>query len=343
MKIKLIIIYIIIVIILCVINYKLSSKDIDPSEKTNVIDQDNLNDINYSDGLNDSDNLDKINDTNDLNNNTNNLSADDPSARFNSIKSIIDSYVNKYNTNDNISVYYYNLSTGDKYSFNEDKLFIAASLKKLPLVMEVLDKISAGELSFTDKVTYLPKDYSDGTGILQSADDISTVSIDRLLQLCITESDNIAYNMLNRICGNTIIDYANNNICNNCLINDNGYLKTSAKSVYQILNRLYFSQDNSYAKIIDYMKHTQFNDSLNKYLPEEKVAHKIGSYYRYYHDAAIIYGDETYILVVMTKDLGTLTEGTDLAPNQEERYLVDWGSEAFESMAKLSQEIYKAK
>ena len=149
--------------------------------------------------------------------------------------------------------------------------------------------------------------------------------------------------MLNRICGNTIIDYANNNICNNCLINDNGYLKTSAKSVYQILNRLYFSQDNSYAKIIDYMKHTQFNDSLNKYLPEEKVAHKIGSYYRYYHDAAIIYGDETYILVVMTKDLGTLTEGTDLAPNQEERYLVDWGSEAFESMAKLSQEIYKAK
>ena len=248
MKIKLIIIYIIIVIILCVINYKLSSKDIDPSEKTNVINQDNLNDINYSDGLNDSDNLDKINDTNDLNN-TNNLSADD----------------------------------------------------------------------------------------------LSTVSIDRLLQLCITESDNIAYNMLNRICGNTIIDYANNNICSNCLIDDNGYLKTSAKSIYQILYRLYFSQDNSYAKIIDYMKHTQFNDSLNKYLPEGRGAHKIGSYYRYYHDASIIYGDETYILVVMTKDLGILTESTDLTPDQEERYLVDWGSEAFESMAQLSQEIYKAK
>ena len=51
------------------------------------------------------------------------------------------------------------------------------------------------------------------------------------------------------------------------------------------------------------MKNTIFHDRLDKYLPYEIVAHKIGSYNEYTHDTGIVYSERPYSLSVYTKSI----------------------------------------
>ena len=87
------------------------------------------------------------------------------------------------------------------------------------------------------------------------------------------------------------------------------------------LKRLYDNPDNNplYDTIIEHMKNTIFHDRLDKYLPYEVVAHKIGSYNEYTHDTGIVYSERPYSLSVYTKSIDT------------------------EPMAKLSRAIYDLK
>ncbi|MNI82273.1 hypothetical protein D3C73_1389670 [compost metagenome] len=56
------------------------------------------------------------------------------------------------------------------------------------------------------------------------------------------------------------------------------------------------------------MKNTEFHDRIDKYLPYDIVAHKIGSYDSYINDVGIIFADKPYILVIYTNELTDATE-----------------------------------
>ena len=79
----------------------------------------------------------------------------------------------------------------------------------------------------------------------------------------------------------------------------------TAKQQGIILRRLYDNPDNNplYNIIIEHMKNTIFHDRLDKYLPYEIVAHKIGSYNEYTHDTGIVYSERPYSLSVYTKSI----------------------------------------
>ena len=219
----------------------------------------------------------------------------------NSLDEIIKSInENTQGLNDNIAVYYYNFNTKETYSINEDTYFVAASLKKLPQIMQVLDKVQKGDFSLTTQIEYIDYlDYSDGTGILQFEDNIGSRSIEELIKLSIIESDNISYNMLNRICNNTLKEYIQS-IVNDYDSIDEEYVKLTAEQNFQILYRLYTNPGNNpyYSNVIQLMKETAFHHSLDKNIPYEKVAHKISSYYRYYHDTGIIFSEETGLMSI---------------------------------------------
>lgn len=256
-----------------------------------------------------------------------------------SIKTSIEELVRNYK--DRVAVYYYNLNTNEEYSLNKDMQFVAASLKKIPLAMQIGDKLNSGEISLLDTVAYnYDLDFQGGTGILQNEENIGERTIEELLTLSITYSDNIAYNMLNRLCNNTLIDYINTIVSEKVEVEP--YVKFSATQSFEILYKLYSNKDVNpyYSQIIELMKSTDFKEMTDKYLPEGTVAHKIGSYYRYYHDAAIISGKDPYILVVLTKDVGILNEALEFSTDEEERNLIDWGEEAWELIARISKEIY---
>ena len=262
------------------------------------------------------------------------------SSKLDTIIESLDNVIGDYK--DNIALYYYNFDSKEEYSINEDVYHVTASLKKIPLAMQVLDKVQAGEITLDTEIEYLPSDFADGTGILQFEEYIGKRTIKDLLELSMIESDNIAFNMMNRLCDYTLIDYVNTILGENSMIIENDMTKLTAKHNFQILHRLYTNPTENpyYHLIIDYLKNTAFNDSMNKYIPKDKVSHKIGSYFRSYHDSGIIFAKETFLLVVLTKDIGELTNDPSFIADEEERYLVDWGKGAFELIANISKCIY---
>ncbi|MGL5574838.1 MAG: serine hydrolase [Sarcina sp.] len=239
---------------------------------------------------------------------------------------------------DNIGFYYYNLESDAEYSLNPDKEFRAASTIKLPQAMLVMDDVHNGKLSFNTMMQYDKKsDYEGGTGSLQYRKNLSNISIGEAVKLSITVSDNIAYRMLKRNISMPVKEY----IESTTGIKTMGDNQLTARQAMELLKRLYKNPDNNphYDTLIGYLKNTVFNDSFDKYVPDENVAHKIGSYYRYYHDIGIVYSDADYILVIYTKDVGELPKGASL--EKDNILLTDVGALAEEKQAKISKRIYE--
>lgn len=240
---------------------------------------------------------------------------------------------------DNISIYYKNLDTEEEYLLNPDRYYIAASTTKVPLCMMILDQVFEGALNLEDEIYYEEEDDEDGSGVLYYLEEVTNVTIGEAVRLSIVESDNVAKNMLRRISEISITDYLINITGDESIPYEN-YI--TARQLYMVLDRLYENPNNNpyYELLINYMTKTVFHDRLDKYIPHDIVAHKIGDYYRYYHDCGIIYGKDDYIIVVLTKDIGNLSDESYNEGTEDERYLLDWGSQAYEIIGNISKEIY---
>ena len=68
-----------------------------------------------------------------------------------------------------------------------------------------------------------------------------------------------------------------------------------------LLKNKYNQLISSYRQYIDKEKINELN--ISKYIPQEIVAHKIGSNESYIHDVGIIFSDSPYILVIYTNGL----------------------------------------
>lgn len=233
----------------------------------------------------------------------------------------------------NIAIYYCKLDGSKEYYFNNDKRFIAASLTKVPQAMEVIDKVNKGEINLYDVIEYCEEDYEEGTGILKYNEEIGGVTVREALELSLRYSDNIANNMLNRVCGYDINEYISRLTGEDITVGN----LTTAREQGEIYYKLYL--DDKYSLIIDLLKESCCHDRIDKYLEREIIAHKFCNYYRYFHDGGIIYEKNPYILVVLTKDIGKLSENLEGVECGEEIPLIDGGEEAKELIAKISKAI----
>ena len=279
-----------------------------------------------------------VNDNEEESKETSNEVVEEKKDLLTSIDEVVEDVVGGYR--DNISIYFKNLNTDEEYILNEDTYYVAASTTKVPLAMLILDKVNSGMLSLDDTISYIETDYEEGTGSLAYLETIPDITIDEALYLSIVESDNIAKNMLTRISRSSVTDYTRS-ITGYSDIPYGNYI--TARQFGIILEKLYKNPDNDpyYEKLLNYMTRTIFHSGLDKYLDYSKVAHKIGTYYRYYHDVGIVYGEDPYILVVMTKDIGELGGNLD-SDSDDEVYLLDGGNKAFDIIAELSKGIYDA-
>ena len=234
--------------------------------------------------------------------------------------------INNYLGNDksSTSFMYYNLVTKETISFNEDLYMDAASLYKVGLGIVVYNMINNDEIRLEDLVYYSPWQYQGGTGILQYDLTFGALPVSTLVEYSIKYSDNIAATMLYSYIGGWSnfkfrlfeilgIDYGDyNNV-------------TSARIELEVLKYIYENRNNpNYNTLIEYLKNTEFHDRLDKYLPKDIVAHKIGSNEGYTHDIGIIFTEDPYIIIMMTDNVYNSPD--KIADISKEMYLYNIGN-----------------
>lgn len=214
------------------------------------------------------------------------------------------------------SVYFRDLQNGPILSINGQENFIPASLLKIPLMILFYKKAEDNpallqkKVKIQDDIESLPQNI-----IPKRKVEIGKIySIDELIELLITQSDNLAWKAL-------LIhlrqDYSEEDFVET--LSDLGIVDPRKRSDQQYISaQLYASilrilYNSSYLnvkmsdKALELLQQTAFNEGLKAGLPEEiKVAHKFGEQQNgselQLHDCGIIYYPKNpYILCVMTK------------------------------------------
>jgi beta-lactamase class A len=88
-----------------------------------------------------------------------------------------------------------------RYSRHGDRQFRAASTVKIPIMIEIYRQIDRGERSLADRYTLRGTDKTPGSGILKHMHDGIELTLDDLIHLMISISDNTATNILIDLAG----------------------------------------------------------------------------------------------------------------------------------------------
>ncbi len=207
------------------------------------------------------------------------------------------------------------LETGWTFIHNEDQPFPAASLVKIPILVTCFKAVEEGRLDLSEKHVLRREDRVGGSGILRRMRNGRSFTYSQLIDYMVTESDNIACNILIDRLG---FDYINqvfeelglektrlNRKMIDFAARDQGIENyTTAAEMTGLLDRLYhhrcFNAEIS-ERCLAVLKRQKINDRLPRYLPKEiTVAHKTGLEKEVCHDAGIVFtpsGD--YIITVL--------------------------------------------
>jgi beta-lactamase class A len=234
--------------------------------------------------------------------------------------------------------YVVDLDTGAFAASNADRSFPAASLFKLPILVEVLAQQSRGRLSPDQLLEIKQEDWTDGSGVLQARVG-DRLPVRELLRLMIQESDNIAALVLLHAVGsenvNTTVERMG---LNGTRVVDRprgerGEHVTTPRDTALLLQTIASGQlidaDVS-EQALELLELKQATNWLVESLPWwVKVAHKWGDLPDARHDAGIIFTPRgTFVAVVMTEDA---------APEEAQRAIARTAQAAYEYLAASSR------
>jgi beta-lactamase class A len=224
-----------------------------------------------------------------------------------------------------VSVYYFDGNIKDTISINADQNWIPASTIKLYAAMYAFYQVSQGALSLDQSVTITPSNvaasesFPGGYQALSSGD---TVSVYRLLDQMITQSDNTAFNtLLDLLDRREVTKYIqdlgldNSNVGGKLNLNDSqqaaevttaGYSAntTTASDYGRAFEMINGGRVPGSKGLFDMLSRQKLNSMLPADLPTNVVvAHKTGELAPYYHDGGIIVGpNKKYVLSVFSSE-----------------------------------------
>lgn len=231
----------------------------------------------------------------------------------------------------NVGLVYYNLTTKEYVTINENMDFDAASTYKVGLNLLYYYYADNGEIDLNALLTYYDYFYQDGTGILSGyCYSGMEISIQELLDLSIIYSDNIATAMLSDYLGgyNSVREQLYSLLSIDYILYEN--LITPSVSA-EILKYVYDNRELSgFNHLIESMKVTIFHERLDKYIPTNLVAHKIGSIDSYVHDIGFIFTNEPYIISIYTEGIynadDTIAHLSKIIYNKHKRHIIRYNA-----------------
>ena len=204
------------------------------------------------------------------------------------------------------SVSYEDLTYGFSYSYDQDKVYYAASTIKALGALYIYTKAAEGEINLDDTITYAAKykvSYSAGVSKHKVG---SKIKIRDLVKYSVVYSDNSAHQMLIAYIGKSKLkEFGKSLGAKNTLNGGDNFGNTSSAD-----GLIYMKAVNNFIE-----NNGELGEELKGFFvtSEQKelsvnnldVAHKYGLYKKYYHNMGIVYDEKPYVVSIMT------LEGTD--------------------------------
>lgn len=212
------------------------------------------------------------------------------------------------------------------YIYQNEKMR-SASMIKVFLLAAAIENVRDGKLSLDMRIPLKSSDKVGGSGILCGYADGTILSLDTILRLMITESDNTATNMVIDLLGKDNI---------NKYIQRNGYSDTilmrkmmdfaavnaglenytSVTDLGNIFQKIYNHECVGYKEdeiMLSYLKGQTDKECFPTALPGAVIAHKTGELGGLYDDGGIIYmNGRDIILVIMTENYSSRYRAIEL-------------------------------
>jgi len=194
-----------------------------------------------------------------------------------------------------------NLTTGETIAINADEPFPSASIIKVLILIEVYRQVAAGRLNLDTLVPLDPKEVVGGSGILFELHAGIPLTVQDLVHLMITLSDNTASNLLIDLCGiEALIATANELGLKKSLVQrrffdyaarakgrDNW---ATASDIVHLFERLVRGELPASETQLAILARCQDRTKMALYFPEEhRIAHKSGEIEGVRHDGGVVY------------------------------------------------------
>lgn len=206
-----------------------------------------------------------------------------------------------------------------KINFNAQKKIPAASIIKIPIAAVIFKAISEGKLSLYQNINIYRKDIAGGSGTIKSEINLPvTYTLEKLLEIMLTYSDNTATNKIISLLG---FDYFNKSFQELHLKHTSLNRKmmdfysrkrgienyTSCADISLLLEQIYRGElidKQTSAILLSFLKKQTVHDRLTRYTPKGiKIAHKTGLEKGVIHDGGIAFSPKgDYIICVLTEN-----------------------------------------
>ncbi len=226
-----------------------------------------------------------------------------------------------------LSVGFKELSGGKTYFHNETHIFPAASIVKVPIMLEYFHQIESNGLNPCEIIELQEKDIVGGAGILMELHRGLPLTLRDLVRMMIVISDNTASNMmLDRLGMDEINAFSKSIGLDDTVIGRKFMIDpeakfsknfTSVRDMVLLYEKLYRGEILNKAnteEAIGILSRQQYREKIPLHLPPKlKVAHKTGEITGVRHDCAIIlYESKPYTLCVLTEELPDVVKGDRL-------------------------------
>ncbi len=229
-----------------------------------------------------------------------------------------------------VAVAFRTLDGKEEFWLQPDVSFHAASTMKIPVMMELFAQAKAGKLRLDDPLPVKNEFHSivDGSPYqLDPADDSDhevyravgkTLTLRQLCEAMITASSNLAANLLIEKLGVENIRHLVHKMHADGMqvlrgVEDAKAFAqeknntTTARGLLRLLERIarYKAVDRaSSQEMIEILKRQKFNEAVPAGLPPgTPVAHKTGTITKIHHDAAIVYAQRPFVLVILVRGI----------------------------------------
>ncbi len=204
----------------------------------------------------------------------------------------------------NAAVYCYDRDSGKAFCSDSEVTFHTQSTIKAPYIMAILCSLGDNAASGMQEQLILRQiQIKDGMGTVKNSPVGTSFSVRDLMTRAITISDNTAYQMLYDRYGDAPFNALAQQTGISARLNGSQFCYCSAEEMGYLFRAIW---ENDYPEkefLLELLSATQNNFLISSALPGRKIAHKYGlaTGMGDCHDAAIVYGEHPYLLVIFSK------------------------------------------